>query len=98
MQGVQRKVIVKEDVKVNGTKGVCQKEFDKEITEIKEELSKLMELLERSDGDPCFGWKLVKRKVQWNDLQQKQRHRSLAWLKNEEFKEAEFKLELIIGE
>lgn len=40
---------VKEDVKTNGIKGACQKEFEKEVTEIREGLSKLMELLQRSD-------------------------------------------------
>jgi len=46
---------LKEDASTVGIKGVCQKEFDKEVIEIKERLSKMMKLLQEEDENQRCG-------------------------------------------
>ena len=72
--------------------------FEKEIDEIKENLSKLLELLQGSEEDRCSGWTLSKRKLQWYALQHKQRQRSYTCLKSRELRETELRSELMIKE
>ena len=56
---------VMEDANAVGVKRMSQSKFDREITELKERLSVVTELLqERDTGGQHYGWKL-KRKVEW---------------------------------
>ena len=64
--------------------------FEKEMTEIKKNLGKMMEVLQESEADQYSGWLLRKKKVWWNTLQLKQRQRSFSGLKKEELKGNEF--------
>lgn len=70
-------------------KHMSQVELEKETVEIREGLSTMMELLQRSGEDWCSGWTLGKRNVQWHALKQKQRKRLIAWLKNEQLGKAQ---------
>jgi len=55
----------REDARENDVKRMSQRRFDREVTELKERLSKVTELLhEEATGGQCYEWKL-KRKVQW---------------------------------
>ena len=58
-----------EDAKVIGIKRMSQETFEREMDEIRESLSKLMELLQRSEEELCYGWILRKKKVKWPAFQ-----------------------------
>lgn len=74
---------------------MSQKEFDKEITEIKERFNKIERLIQESNEDEYCGWMMRKKKVQWFALQQRKRQQSMAWWKNEELKKANLEQRLI---
>ena len=58
-----------EDAKVIGIKRMSQETFEREMVEIRESLSNLMELLQRSKEGQYYGWILRKNKVKWFALQ-----------------------------
>jgi hypothetical protein len=61
----KRKVNAKE----NGRETkMSQEEFDKEMVELKKELSILIMLLEEYEEDQRYGWTLKKKNVRWRSL------------------------------
>ena len=77
----------REDARASGVKMMSQSSFDREFTELKKGLSKVVELLhEEATGGQCYEWKL-KRRVKWlvkrlcaRNLKRKLR----VWVKKEE--------------
>ena len=60
---------MKENAKYIGIKKrMDQNTFEREIVKIKENFSKLMELLQRSKEDQFFGWVLRRKKIKWKTL------------------------------
>ena len=57
-----------EDDKAISIKRMIQETFEREMVEIRESLSKLMELLQRSKEEQYYGWILRKNKVKWPAL------------------------------
>ena len=86
---------VKEDVQLKGIPRTSQKEFDKEIIEIKEGISYIERFIQENNEDQYCGWMMRTKKVQWKALQQKKIEQSMAWWKNEELKKAEIEQRLI---
>ena len=69
---------LKEDAKTTGMKRRMNQEgFDKEMAEIKERLSVMMELLQRSEEERYYGWILRKKKVKWPVLQLRHKQGSI---------------------
>lgn len=66
----------KENAKANG-KRMSQKEFDREIAELKEQLDVLMRILEENQRQ---GWVLNKKPVKWHKLQRRLQQRKVRWL------------------
>jgi hypothetical protein len=56
------------DTKANGIQGMSQKDFDKELVDIKESVNALMKFLEEHEKDQLYGWELRKKTVRWNLL------------------------------
>ena len=88
----------KEDTIASGVKRMSQSEFDREVTELKKELSKVAELLhEEATKGQYYEWKL-KRMVQWpvKRLCARNIKRRLSfWVKKEErLREAEHEEEV----
>ena len=88
-----RRKVKKENAKVNG-KRMTQEEIDKEIDEMKEQLSVLMMILEETQR---LDWVLKKNPVKWHKLQRRLQHRQVKSLV-EELREAELEMEISICE
>ena len=84
------RIKLKKDAKDIGIKRkMSQEEFDKEIVQIKEKRSELIDLLQEGEDYQRQGWILRKKKVKWPILQEKMDQRLLAWW-NKVLKETEY--------
>jgi hypothetical protein len=96
---------IRESAKEVGRNKISNEEFDREIVELKEQLSVMMKLLqEKVKEDQRYGWNL-KKKVKWpivqlyvRKLRQRLKHRLNAWIREEELREAEYRESLEAGQ
>ena len=71
---------MKEDAKaISIKKSMDQETFERETNEIRESLSKLMELLQRGEEEQYYVWILRKKKVKWPALQLRQKKGPFIW-------------------
>jgi len=70
-----RRKMKKEVAKANG-KRISQKEIDKEIVEIKEQLNVLTMILEENQRQ---GWALRKKVVKWSKLHRRLQQKQVKW-------------------
>jgi len=71
---------MKEDAKAIGIKKRMDREtFERAIAEMRESLSKLMNLLQRGEEEQYCVWILRKKKVKWPALQLRQKKGPFIW-------------------
>jgi hypothetical protein len=74
-----------------GKGNMSDEEFDREMVELKKQISVINEFLQESDEDHRCRW-TMRKKVKWNIFYVKMKHRLNAWLRKEELGATEMRL------